>query len=58
MILFETSLGDFKIAFFEKEAPLSVANFLKYIEADSSTAPSSTGSCPASSFRAAASRKI
>ncbi len=33
MILFETSLGDFKIAFFEKEAPLSVANFLKYIEA-------------------------
>jgi cyclophilin family peptidyl-prolyl cis-trans isomerase len=32
MILFETTLGDFKIEFFEKEAPLSVANFLKYID--------------------------
>lgn len=32
MILFETSLGDFKIEFFEKEAPLSVANFQKYID--------------------------
>jgi peptidyl-prolyl cis-trans isomerase A (cyclophilin A) len=32
MILFETSLGDFKIEFFEKEAPISVANFQKYIE--------------------------
>jgi peptidyl-prolyl cis-trans isomerase A (cyclophilin A) len=31
MILFETSLGDFKIEFFEKEAPISVANFQKYI---------------------------
>jgi len=32
MILFETTLGNFKIEFFEKEAPLSVANFLKYID--------------------------
>jgi cyclophilin family peptidyl-prolyl cis-trans isomerase len=32
MIRFETTLGDFTIEFFEKEAPLSVANFLKYIE--------------------------
>ncbi|HEY3656256.1 MAG TPA: peptidylprolyl isomerase [Steroidobacteraceae bacterium] len=32
MILFETSLGDFKIEFFEKEAPISVANFQKYID--------------------------
>ena len=32
MILFETTLGDFKIEFFEKEAPLSVANFQKYID--------------------------
>ena len=33
MILFETTLGDFKIEFFEKEAPISVANFQKYIDA-------------------------
>ena len=33
MILFETTLGDFKIEFFEKEAPISVANFRKYVEA-------------------------
>ena len=32
MILFETTLGDFKIEFFEKEAPISVANFQKYVE--------------------------
>ena len=32
MIRFETSLGDFTIELFEKEAPLSVANFLKYID--------------------------
>src|SRR5450755_5009352 len=32
MILFETTLGDFKIDFFEKEAPISVANFIKYVE--------------------------
>jgi peptidyl-prolyl cis-trans isomerase A (cyclophilin A) len=32
MILFETTLGDFKIEFFEKEAPISVANFIKYVE--------------------------
>jgi peptidyl-prolyl cis-trans isomerase A (cyclophilin A) len=33
MILFETTLGDFKIEFLEKEAPISVANFQKYVEA-------------------------
>jgi peptidyl-prolyl cis-trans isomerase A (cyclophilin A) len=32
MILFETTLGDFKIEFFDKEAPISVANFKKYVE--------------------------
>ena len=32
MILFETTLGDFKIEFFGKEAPISVANFQKYID--------------------------
>jgi peptidyl-prolyl cis-trans isomerase A (cyclophilin A) len=32
MILFETTLGNFKIEFFEKEAPISVANFRKYVE--------------------------
>jgi peptidyl-prolyl cis-trans isomerase A (cyclophilin A) len=32
MIRFETSLGDFTIEFFEKEAPVSVANFTRYIE--------------------------
>ena len=32
MILFETTLGDFKIEFLDKEAPLSVANFRKYID--------------------------
>lgn len=32
MILFETTLGDFKIEFFEKEAPISVANFIEYVE--------------------------
>jgi peptidyl-prolyl cis-trans isomerase A (cyclophilin A) len=32
MIRFETSLGDFTIEFFEKEAPLSVANFSSYID--------------------------
>ena len=32
MILFETSLGDFKIEFFDKEAPVSVANFQKYVD--------------------------
>ena len=32
MIRFETNLGDFTIEFFEKEAPLSVANFLRYID--------------------------
>ena len=32
MIRFETTLGDFTIEFFEKEAPLSVANFLRYVD--------------------------
>ena len=32
MIRFETTLGDFTIELFEKEAPLSVANFLKYVD--------------------------
>ncbi len=32
MIRFETTLGNFTIEFFEKEAPMTVANFLKYID--------------------------
>ena len=32
MIRFETTLGDFSIELFEKEAPESVANFIRYIE--------------------------
>lgn len=32
MIRFETSLGDFTIELFEKEAPQSVANFTRYID--------------------------
>jgi cyclophilin family peptidyl-prolyl cis-trans isomerase len=32
MIRFETNLGDFTIELFEEKAPLSVANFLKYID--------------------------
>jgi cyclophilin family peptidyl-prolyl cis-trans isomerase len=32
MIRFETTLGDFTVELFEKEAPKSVANFLRYIE--------------------------
>jgi peptidyl-prolyl cis-trans isomerase A (cyclophilin A) len=32
MIRFETTLGDFTIEFFEKEAPESVANFVRYID--------------------------
>ena len=32
MIRFETTLGNFTIEFFEKEAPLTVENFLKYID--------------------------
>jgi peptidyl-prolyl cis-trans isomerase A (cyclophilin A) len=31
MIRFETTLGDFSIDFYEKEAPISVANFEKYV---------------------------
>jgi len=33
MIRFETSLGDFTIELFEKDAPLSAANFLEYVDA-------------------------
>ncbi len=33
MIRFETSLGDFTVELLEKDAPLSVANFLSYIDA-------------------------
>ena len=33
MIRFETTLGDFTVELFDKEAPLSVANFLHYIDA-------------------------
>ena len=32
MIRFETSLGDFTIELFEKEAPESVANFTRYLD--------------------------
>jgi cyclophilin family peptidyl-prolyl cis-trans isomerase len=32
MVLFGTSLGDIKIELFEKEAPISVANFISYVE--------------------------
>jgi peptidyl-prolyl cis-trans isomerase A (cyclophilin A) len=32
MIRFETSHGDFVIELFEKEAPLSAANFLQYVD--------------------------
>jgi peptidyl-prolyl cis-trans isomerase A (cyclophilin A)/peptidyl-prolyl cis-trans isomerase B (cyclophilin B) len=32
MIRFETSLGDFTVELHEKEAPLSVENFLKYVD--------------------------
>src|ERR1700728_1976139 len=32
MIRFETTLGDFAVEFYEKEAPLSVANFLRYVD--------------------------
>ena len=57
MILFETTLGDFKIEFFEKEAPISVANFQKYIDDGFSTARYFIASFPGSSFKAAASPK-
>jgi len=33
MIRFETSLGDFTIELFEKEAPISAQNFLDYVDA-------------------------
>jgi peptidyl-prolyl cis-trans isomerase A (cyclophilin A) len=32
MIRFETTLGDFTVELFEKDAPLSAANFLAYID--------------------------
>jgi peptidyl-prolyl cis-trans isomerase A (cyclophilin A) len=32
MIRFETTLGEFTVELFEKEAPVTVANFLKYID--------------------------
>jgi cyclophilin family peptidyl-prolyl cis-trans isomerase len=32
MIRFETTLGEFTIELFEKEAPVTAANFLKYID--------------------------
>jgi peptidyl-prolyl cis-trans isomerase A (cyclophilin A) len=32
MIRFETTLGNFTIEFYEKEAPVSVANFLRYVD--------------------------
>ncbi len=32
MIHFKTNLGDFSVELFEKEAPVTVANFLKYID--------------------------
>jgi peptidyl-prolyl cis-trans isomerase A (cyclophilin A) len=32
MIRFETTLGEFTIELFEKKAPVTVANFLKYID--------------------------
>ncbi|MGC1521687.1 MAG: peptidylprolyl isomerase [Steroidobacteraceae bacterium] len=34
MIRFETTLGDFTVELFEKDAPLSVANFLSYIDSE------------------------
>ena len=34
MIRFETSHGDFTVELFEKDAPLSVANFLSYIDSE------------------------
>ncbi len=32
MIRFQTTLGEFTVELFEKEAPVTVANFLKYID--------------------------
>jgi cyclophilin family peptidyl-prolyl cis-trans isomerase len=32
MVVFETSLGTFEVELFEKEAPISSANFLSYID--------------------------
>lgn len=32
MIRFETTLGNFTVEFYEKEAPVTVANFLRYVD--------------------------
>ena len=32
MVRFETSLGDFTIELYQKEAPISVENFLRYVD--------------------------
>ena len=32
MVRFETNQGNFTIEFFEKEAPISVENFLRYVD--------------------------
>jgi len=32
MIRFDTTLGEFSVELFEKEAPVTVANFLKYVD--------------------------
>ncbi|HYI88106.1 MAG TPA: peptidylprolyl isomerase, partial [Burkholderiales bacterium] len=31
-LVFETSLGNFEVELFEKEAPISAENFLSYID--------------------------
>ena len=32
MVLISTSLGDIKLELYEEEAPITVANFLSYVE--------------------------
>ena len=32
MLVFETNLGTFEVELFEKEAPISSANFLSYVD--------------------------
>jgi peptidyl-prolyl cis-trans isomerase A (cyclophilin A) len=32
MVVFETSLGNFEVELFEKEAPISSANFMEYVD--------------------------
>ena len=48
MIRFETTLGDFTIELFEKEAPVTVVNFLHTSTTASSTARFFTASFPGS----------